>query len=307
MSIYSTGEFIRFSRKSLNLSQEELCEGICSVQTLSRIENGRQRPGKEVYKQLMERIGRNTSRAYATVFGEDVHVLEYARAYENAAKKFDYEKADEVLKKLELLVNDSSISMQYMMEARAIMDRRLKRITIQEERAQLIEALKVTIKNPEEKDFSKYPLLDNEVSIICNIANTYSAEGEKEVGIAILESLYKGIRSGYRAQDKKRTLELLILVNLSKMYGELGEHRKAIELTKRGIAISRADKCSGALPQIIGEMEWNMEQLLDKGEEVDFTREECEKILRQAYNMAAALNQMHNAELIKKHYTEYFG
>lgn len=44
METYRIGEIIREQRNRRNISQEELCFGICSVTTLSRIENGNQKP-----------------------------------------------------------------------------------------------------------------------------------------------------------------------------------------------------------------------------------------------------------------------
>lgn len=307
MGVYFLGDVIRYNRKALNITQERLCEGICSVQTLSRIENGRQNAGKDVYKRLMERMGKGTERAYAIVSGNDLRVLEYARAYENALHGFEYEKAEEILLQLEPLVDDSPTSRQYVMEGKAIIAWNLKRISPREGRELLQKALMLTIQNPEEIDFSRYPLMENEISILCNIANTYFDEGEMQKGITILETVYDGMKSGYKAPEKGQTFESMILNNLANMYGELGEHRKAIELARQGIAICRREKSSGNLPDLLGEMEWNMEQLLEKGEEVDFTKEDCEKILRRACYIASALGNDHNGKLMQNHYAEYFG
>ena len=38
------------------MTQEELCEGICDVVTLSRIENGRNTPSRANFELLMERM-----------------------------------------------------------------------------------------------------------------------------------------------------------------------------------------------------------------------------------------------------------
>lgn len=307
MGVYRAGDVIRRNRQALHMTQEELCEGICNAQTLSRIENGKQNPGKEVYKRLMERMGKEKNRAFAMVSGDDVRVLEYAREYENAVHKFEYEKADKILQLLDKMVDDSSVSKQYLMRGRAIVDWKLKRITIQEKRKRLIEGLKVTVEAPEKQDFSQYPLMENEVSILCNIANTYFYENQIEKAISLLEEVYGGINSGYRISDKGRVTELLILDNLANMYGEIGEHWKAIKLVRQGLVICKEEKTSGNLPQLLGEMEWNMEQLLEKNEIVEFSQKECEKILRQAYYIATALKQNHNAYLLKNHYEEYFG
>ncbi len=307
MGVYRAGDVIRRNRQALHMTQEELCEGICNAQTLSRIENGKQNPGKEVYKRLMERMGKEKNRAFAMVSGDDVRVLEYAREYENALHKFEYEKADEVLQLLEGMVDDSPVSRQYVMEGRAVLDWRLKRIEAEEERRRLIEALRLTIDNPEKYDFSNYPLMENELSILSNIANNYFCEGEGKKAVLILENIYKGINSGYRIREKHRSLEILILNNLANMYGELGEYKKAIELAERGIEVCRDEKSSSALPQLLAEMEWNMEQLLEQKSEESFTKHDCERILRQALYIATALNQNHNVELIKNHYENYFG
>ncbi len=307
MGVYRAGDVIRRNRQALHMTQEELCEGICNAQTLSRIENGKQNPGKEVYKRLMERMGKEKNRAFAMVSGDDVRVLEYAREYENALHKSEYEKADEILCQLEKMIDDSDTSKQYVIKGRAILDWKLKRITHQEERRKLMEGLKITIDFPEKHDFSKYPLMENEISILCNIANTYFYDNQIEEAIIFLEKIYEGINSGYRISEKGKVTELLILDNLANMYGELGEHWKAIQLVKQGLVLCKEEKTSGNLPQLLGEMEWNMEQLLEKNEEVDFTKKDCEKILRQAYYIATALKQNHNAYLLKNHYEEYFG
>ena len=223
MGVYRAGDVIRRNRQALHMTQEELCEGICNAQTLSRIENGKQNPGKEVYKRLMERMGKEKNRAFAMVSGDDVRVLEYAREYENALHKFEYEKADEVLHLLEEMVDDSPVSRQYVMEGRAIIDYNLKRITSKEANMRLSKALALTVENAEQQDFSKYPLMEIEVSILCNIANIYYYDGKIQKAIFLLEAVYAGINSGYRIPKKGKAKELLILDNLANMYGELGE------------------------------------------------------------------------------------
>lgn len=307
MGVYRAGDVIRRNRQALHMTQEELCEGICNAQTLSRIENGKQNPGKEVYKRLMERMGKEKNRAFARISGDDIRVLEYAREYENALHKFDYEKAEEKLLCLEKMADDSPVSKQYLLRGRAVIDWNLKRITPEEGRKKLKEALAITIENAEEQNFSTYPLMENEISILYSIADTYFYESKIEKAIFLLESVYEGINSGYRIPEKRKLTEVLILTNLSNMYGELGKYKKAIELAERGIAICKEEKVSSALPQLLAEMEWNMEQLLDSDESVKFAREDCEKILRQACYLASALKQNHNFELIKSHYKEYFG
>ena len=44
MSVYNIGKFIKIRRTEMGITQLQLAEGICSVATLSRIENGENPP-----------------------------------------------------------------------------------------------------------------------------------------------------------------------------------------------------------------------------------------------------------------------
>lgn len=57
MPIYRCGYIIRQRSEELGYTQEDLAEGICSVPTLSRIENGERLPAKDHFKMLRHRLG----------------------------------------------------------------------------------------------------------------------------------------------------------------------------------------------------------------------------------------------------------
>ena len=63
MPLYSVGKVIKEARERLRCldkkkySQENLCDGICSVPTLSKIECGLQNPSKKVMEALLQRLG----------------------------------------------------------------------------------------------------------------------------------------------------------------------------------------------------------------------------------------------------------
>ena len=69
------GEVIKRRRKALGLSQLELCEGICEVTTLSRIENGRQAPSYNRVKAILHRLDLPDDR-YTALLDEDELRLE---------------------------------------------------------------------------------------------------------------------------------------------------------------------------------------------------------------------------------------
>ena len=50
------GKIIIDRRRELDMKQEDLCRGICSRQTLSRIENGRHKPSRFIAEALLTRL-----------------------------------------------------------------------------------------------------------------------------------------------------------------------------------------------------------------------------------------------------------
>ena len=57
MPLPFSSALIRYRRLEKNWSQEGLCEGICAVSYLSKIEQGKAEPGAEILARLMERLG----------------------------------------------------------------------------------------------------------------------------------------------------------------------------------------------------------------------------------------------------------
>jgi len=56
MSVPFPSALIRYERLKRNWSQEGLCEGICAVSYLSKIEQGKAEPGEEILQELMKRL-----------------------------------------------------------------------------------------------------------------------------------------------------------------------------------------------------------------------------------------------------------
>lgn len=64
MGTYQIGEVIRLLRKEKGITQELLSDGLCSVETLSRIENGKHTPSRATLDALMERLGKDSQKFF---------------------------------------------------------------------------------------------------------------------------------------------------------------------------------------------------------------------------------------------------
>jgi transcriptional regulator with XRE-family HTH domain len=58
---------IKELRKIKGLTQDELCEGICSISELSRIERGLRRPAWFTFEKLLQRLGEDPHKYYSDI------------------------------------------------------------------------------------------------------------------------------------------------------------------------------------------------------------------------------------------------
>lgn len=78
------GEVVRQERKKLGVPQEMVCEGLCTVMTLSRFESGRQTPSRDCVVAILQRLGLPDDRYYAQLTRRETRLLRLrkeARAY----------------------------------------------------------------------------------------------------------------------------------------------------------------------------------------------------------------------------------
>ena len=74
MEEFKIGTYIKKRREELQISQEELCEGLCAVSSLSRIENNQQDPSRRLTINLLERLGLPQDRFVAFWGQKDVTI-----------------------------------------------------------------------------------------------------------------------------------------------------------------------------------------------------------------------------------------
>ena len=306
MGIYYFGEILKRYRESLGMTQEMLSEGICSPQTVSRIENGRQKPGRAISRQMMERLGKEKGRGYAIVPMGDAQVQEEIQRYEDLMEKGEYKAADRIIRKLEGVFGDTPAHRQYILGGKAHIGWKLRQITGEEGRAMLWEALGLSVPNPMQQELSRYPWIGHELLLLYGIADSYYDEAQTQEAVSTLEGIYEGIWSGYRMPQMDQKIEFMILQKLMDIYGELGQYRRAIEYAKKGIETCQQEKSSLYLVQFLEGNAQNIKRLLKQGESDDYSEEIYKDKLIQAIAIASALGKKKAAKRMKRRYHKYF-
>lgn len=175
MGNYNVGDMIRLSRIAKKMTQEELSEGVCSVETLSRIENGKHKVKSDTYRQLMEKMYQITEKNYAVCVSRDMELIEEREYFEDAMAKHDFEKADFYMEQMKKLVGKDASTQRYIRRESTFLDYYMQRITAE----QLVEALEELAEEvvPQYKKFLDsdviYPFREQEITLLKRLAVAY--------------------------------------------------------------------------------------------------------------------------------------
>ena len=143
------GELIRQRRLELGLKQCELCEGICEPVTMSRLESGKQTPGSNKLRMLMQRLGLPEERYYALVSKNELRISELQTEIVSSNVLRDSLRGLEKIEELEAIAepNDNQVR-QFILRSRAILgklvDGKVEPYLPEEKLEMLSEAIRLT-------------------------------------------------------------------------------------------------------------------------------------------------------------------
>lgn len=236
MPTYLIGDFIRETRERQGLSQEEVCFNICSTGSLSRIENGKQIPGRCILDKLLERLG--TENTVFNVFVSKDEMVFYEAVQEMVRSLADenFEELDVQIQRMEELTkNSTELERQYLYFAKSELLWRKKenRDTAWE---LLMKAIHVTLPQFDGETPLRNTLLTfDEIMIVNSIAVKCAQEGRMDVALGLelwlKEHLEKRVMDG-----KQKTAKYPIIVyNLSNWMGKMGRIQEALDISTVGV------------------------------------------------------------------------
>lgn len=289
MSVFTYGKVIRLRRESLGISQETLADGVCSVSTLSRIENGERRPTKETMELLLQRVGlsENPIEYYTDEESFAIHQLKIRIPLAMQEGKYDKAKYDEA-KRLyqelaDRLVNPVPLNRQFLLFYETILYR--ERFTPQTRLEQLETAMRLTCPRYD-PDRLPQVMAYSEILTLNGIALCYSELGKSEETIRILYHILGFYDRAIVNQEEVWRTSPMIYYNLSKYLGLAGRYDECVEVCEQGIRMSNLSGRASRLARIYFNCAW---ALLRRGASGD--REKAEKYARYACYMGRAMEQ----------------
>ena len=235
MKVKYLGEIVRQQRKMLGVSQEQVCEGLCTPMTLSRFESGRQTPSRDCVAAILQRLGLPDGRYYAQLTREETRLALLKKEMLASCSRFEQAfgedrqqarmNALEKLHDLECCVKeDDRINQQFVLRMKVT----LATYPPQKQLEMLMEAIRLTSPRFDPDEIGRCLYSANELIIINKIAIRYANCGQCGKAIDIYEQLLKLVLKRAPNQECLH----LITYNYARYLASESRFEKALEVAE---------------------------------------------------------------------------
>lgn len=236
MAVYVVGDFLRETRLRKGYTQEEVSYGICTPASLSRIENGMQKPGRLILEKLFERLGTENNLFNSFVSKEEMELyLEIQTLIRNVTDG-DLHRIEEQIDIVEKLTqNASELERQSLFWAKGELATQ-KYGNNGEAMEYLMKAIQITLPDFDGKSPLRNHLLTfDEIIIINSIAVRHGDNGDLLTAIQ-LDMWLKEYMENKIIDGRMKTAKYpMILYNLSYWLGEENCHNEALKMAEQGV------------------------------------------------------------------------
>lgn len=293
MPIYKFGYIVKQRREHLGYTQEDLADGICSVPTLSRIENGERLPTKDHFEMLLQRLGYSEAILYTYVDSHTLFLHEQKFKIRQAIILEHFEDAQELLEEYKEKIDlKSPLDRQFVLLYDILASP--SSYTVEERLEFLEEAILLTC--PKYKDNGVPKILSyEEIIILNNIAGCYQARQKFQKAIYILSIIKKHYENGIFNSEEILRTQPMILYNLSKCLGLAGKYDECIEICDLGIRIARETGRCNFLERMFYNRAWSLAKRNRSGD-----MEQSKESAKLALHMANAMGKLNSAEHYKQ-------
>ena len=237
MAVYVVGDFLRETRLRKGYTQEEVSYGICTPASLSRIENGAQKPGRLILEKLFERLGTENNLFNSFVSKEEMELyLEIQTLIRNVTDG-DLQRIEEQIDIVDRLTkNTSELERQSLFWAKGELATQ-KYGNNGKAMEYLMKAIQITLPDFDGKNPLRNHLLTfDEITIINSIAVRH-AENTSLLTAIQLDMWLKEYMENRVVDGRMKTAKYpMILYNLSCWFGSEHCHKEALDIANQGIA-----------------------------------------------------------------------
>ena len=261
--IFSMKDVLRTRREMFGLTQEQLCEGICSVKSLRRAEKGQTDMQREILKKLLNRLGLSGQMQWSRLITSDREVIRMAEELADYINDRKFSVASKQLESLKSRIDlDIPQNKQYFLEKQALLEFEQGKVTREEFVKMEKEALECTLRA--ENLYRKENVYLTEREIIC-ISNSWKGmEGkEKRESINLILRLYDNYALNNGLSQAISVYEIVTEAAVNEL-GNNGEHVRAEEIDRKSIKASLSCRRVWDIHYKIYDILWNEKKLMKK-------------------------------------------
>lgn len=277
--IFSMKDVLRTRREMFGLTQEQLCEGICSVKSLRRAEKGQTDMQRETLKKLLNRLGLSGQMQWSRLITSDREVIRMAEELADYINDRKFSVASKQLESLKSRIDlDIPQNKQYFLEKQALLEFEQGKVTREEFVKMEKEVLECTLRA--ENLYRKENVYLTEREIIC-ISNSWKGmEGkEKRESINLILRLYDNYALNNGLSQAISVYEIVTEAAVNEL-GNNGEHVRAEEIDRKSIKASLSCRRVWDIHYKIYDILWNEKEIQKKNKEKNRNMEMTDGLMK---------------------------
>ncbi len=303
MSVYNIGEFIKEKRERMGVTQEELCQGICSLSTMSRIESGGRMPKSKVIVPLLQRLGLSDFVVDSMSTKEELEGVDLVTKMRSSYIDGDIETAKSLFTQVKPYYKTLSVSYQQFYR---LFETRLKIDSGELDYAKALpiyeDLMRMTVPGYSIDSLPRLMTFE-EINVLNNIAIAYGKTGRMDTAI----EAYYAIKRFYdnHATNIDNVLRTLptIYYNLSKYLGLSGRYDECVRICEDGIKYIELSDRYFNYASIMYNLAWVLVRRKNDGD-----IERAKSVLKKAYCSCLLVDPSANLlQKIKDMYKNNFG
>jgi len=281
---YCIGDVIRIRRKMLGLSQEKLCEGICSVRTVSRLERNLSKPQKEIVQKLFDRLNLSTELCRTELVTDSQEAIEKYEELKKQANIENYKEVEVLLKEIkELISMNNPSNIQAVMKIECLYKYINNKISKDEYIIAMKNVLECTVPYSVAISLSEKYLTNVEIACLQNIIYEASwSFSEMEECVNALINLYDSYKN---SSNYTRVYEFIMMTLASKL-GNKEEYDISNDIMKNVIKTSLKCCRMKTIDSMLYGISWNDMQKT-KNRMVEKELNKCMQISRMSKHIGS--------------------
>ena len=261
--IFSMKDVLRIRREMLGLTQEQLCEGICSVKSLRRAEKGQTDMQRETLKKVLNRLGLSGQMQWSRLITSDRKVIRMAEELAGYINDRKFSVASKQLESLKSRIDlDIPQNKQYFLEKQALLEFEQGKVTREEFVKMEKEVLECTLRA--ENLYRKENVYLTEQEITCIRNSWRGMEGkEKRELIDLIFRLYDNYALNNGLSQAISMYEFIAESAVNEL-GNNGEHVRAEEIDRKVIKASLSCRRIWDVHYNLYDILWNENEIMKK-------------------------------------------